>query len=94
MLAHADQEQADEIALVLGGGLSEVLQLGDGLGGGEVVRFGSGEGAVGITENRLIAIGVAAVLIAGFFAVFKYSDWGVAMRASAERWSLRLIGGS
>ena len=48
--------------------------------GGRNVRFGD----VGITENRLIAIGVAAVLISAFFAVFKFSDWGVAMRAAAE----------
>ena len=33
-----DEEQADELGVVLGGGLGEVLQLGDGLGGGEVVR--------------------------------------------------------
>jgi len=47
---------------------------------GNVVRLGE----VGITANRLLAIGVAAVLIAIFFAVFKFSDWGVAMRAAAE----------
>jgi branched-chain amino acid transport system permease protein len=58
---------------------SDILNVGHPWGG-KFVRFGD----VGITENRLIAIGVAAVLIAGFFAVFKYSDWGVAMRASAE----------
>ena len=48
--------------------------------GGTSVRLGD----VGISENRLIAIIVAAVLIAAFFAAFKYSSWGVAMRASAE----------
>lgn len=48
--------------------------------GGDVVRLGQ----VGISANRLLAIGVAAVLIAAFFAVFKFSDWGVAMRAAAE----------
>jgi branched-chain amino acid transport system permease protein len=48
--------------------------------GGDSVRIGG----VGISENRLIAMGVAAVLIVAFFAAFKYSSWGVAMRASAE----------
>ena len=48
--------------------------------GGQVVHLGS----VGITANRLIAIGAAAVLMGAFFAAFKYSSWGVAMRAAAE----------
>ncbi len=41
-------------------------------------------GDVGISQNRAIAILVAGVLIAAFFVAFKYSSWGVAMRASAE----------
>ncbi|MGY1726373.1 branched-chain amino acid ABC transporter permease [Geodermatophilus sp. SYSU D01062] len=48
--------------------------------GSDSVRIGS----VGISENRLIAMGVAGVLIVAFFVAFKYSSWGVAMRASAE----------
>jgi len=48
--------------------------------GGNVVHLGG----VGITANRAIAMAVAAVLIALFFAANKYSSWGVAMRASAE----------
>jgi branched-chain amino acid transport system permease protein len=48
--------------------------------GGRVLHLG----AVGITENRAVAILVAAVLIGLFFAAFKYSNWGVAMRAAAE----------
>ena len=48
--------------------------------GGSVVRLGG----VGITANRAIAMAVAAVLIGLFFIAFKYSNWGVAMRASAE----------
>jgi branched-chain amino acid transport system permease protein len=48
--------------------------------GGDSVRLGG----VGISENRLIAMGVAGVLIVAFFVAFKYSSWGVAMRASAE----------
>lgn len=39
---------------------------------------------VGMSQNRAIAMLVAGVLIAGFFLLFKYSSWGVAMRASAE----------
>jgi branched-chain amino acid transport system permease protein len=41
-------------------------------------------GDVGISQNRLVATITAAVLIALFFLAFKYSSWGVAMRASAE----------
>ncbi len=41
-------------------------------------------GGIGISTNRFIAMIVAAVLIALFFAAFKFSDWGIAMRASAE----------
>ena len=41
-------------------------------------------GGIGITQNRLIAMIVAGLLIAAFFVAFKYSSWGVAMRASAE----------
>jgi branched-chain amino acid transport system permease protein len=48
--------------------------------GGKSFRIG----AVGISQNRLIATIVAGILIAVFFAAFKYSSWGVAMRASAE----------
>ncbi|WP_336026352.1 branched-chain amino acid ABC transporter permease [Geodermatophilus sp. FMUSA9-8] len=48
--------------------------------GGDSVRIGG----VGISENRLIAMGVAGILIVAFFVAFKYSSWGVAMRASAE----------
>lgn len=48
--------------------------------GGESFRVGS----IGLSQNRLIAFLVAAVLIAIFFAAFKYSSWGIAMRASAE----------
>jgi branched-chain amino acid transport system permease protein len=48
--------------------------------GGKSIRIGE----VGISQNRLIATLVAAVLIIVFFLAFKYSSWGVAMRASAE----------
>jgi branched-chain amino acid transport system permease protein len=58
---------------------SDILNI-DHPWGGKVVHLG----AVGITANRAIAIGVAAVLIGLFFVAFKYSNWGVAMRAAAE----------
>ena len=48
--------------------------------GGESFRVGE----VGISQNRLVATITAGVLIALFFLAFKYSSWGVAMRASAE----------
>src|SRR4029079_3171075 len=35
-------------------------------------------------ESRVIAGGVAAVLVAAFAAVFKFTDWGIAMRSAAE----------
>ncbi|MDQ3465746.1 MAG: branched-chain amino acid ABC transporter permease [Actinomycetota bacterium] len=37
-----------------------------------------------IPETRLWALGVAVVLLSAFFLAFKYTKWGVAMRASAE----------
>lgn len=58
---------------------SDILNVPHPWAGGSV-RVGD----VGISENRLIAIAVAAVLIGLFFAAFKYSNWGIAMRASAE----------
>lgn len=58
---------------------SDILNVGQPWGGNDV-RFGG----VGLTANRAIAIAVAAVLIGLFFLAFKFSDWGVAMRANAE----------
>lgn len=37
-----------------------------------------------VAESRVIAGGVALLLVAGFWAAFKYTDWGVAMRSAAE----------
>jgi branched-chain amino acid transport system permease protein len=48
--------------------------------GGRTFSFGD----ISITQNRFYAIIAAAILIGAFFAAFKYSNWGVAMRASAE----------
>ncbi len=37
-----------------------------------------------VAASRVIAGGVALLLVAGFAAAFKYTDWGVAMRSAAE----------
>ena len=58
---------------------SDILNVGHPWGG-DFVRIGS----IGLTTNRLFAMITAAVLIGLFFAAFKFSSWGVAMRASAE----------
>ncbi|MCK9926738.1 branched-chain amino acid ABC transporter permease [Frankia sp. Mgl5] len=58
---------------------SRVLSLGQPWGAG-VVRVGG----VSISENRLIAIVVAFVLIGLLFAAFRFTSWGVALRAAAE----------
>lgn len=58
---------------------SDILNVGQPWGG-DVLRFGQ----VGITTNRALAMVVAAVLIIAFFLTFKFSSWGVAMRAAAE----------
>ena len=58
---------------------SDILNIGHPWGG-DFVRIGD----VGLTENRLYAMLTAAVLMALFFAAFKFSSWGVAMRAAAE----------
>jgi ABC-type uncharacterized transport system permease subunit len=39
---------------------------------------------VSIPLTRVVAIGAAFVLLTAFFLAFKYTTWGVAMRASAE----------
>ena len=58
---------------------SDILNVGHPWGG-EFVRFGD----VGITQNRLYAMLTAVVLMGLFFVAFKFSSWGVAMRAAAE----------
>lgn len=58
---------------------SNVLTIGDPWGN-KLVHFAG----LNLPQARLAAITVAAVLLAGFFAAFKYSSWGVAMRAGAE----------
>ncbi|WP_018637746.1 branched-chain amino acid ABC transporter permease [Parafrankia elaeagni] len=58
---------------------SSVMSLGQPWGA-DVVRLGD----VNISENRLTAIGVAFVLIGLLFAAFRFTSWGVALRAAAE----------
>jgi len=58
---------------------SDILNLGHPWGG-NVLKLGG----VGLTENRALAILVAGVLISAFFVTFKYSSWGISMRAAAE----------
>jgi branched-chain amino acid transport system permease protein len=58
---------------------SDILNVGQPWGG-DTLRLGG----VGITTNRALAVVVAVVLMAMFFAAFKFSGWGVAMRAAAE----------
>lgn len=58
---------------------SETLALGDPWGD-RLVNFG----AVTIPLTRIAALLCASVLIAAFLLAFKYTSWGVAMRAVAE----------
>ena len=57
----------------------DILPIGDPWGN-SVVNLGFAE----IAEARLVGIMVTAVLLVVFFIAFKYSSWGIAMRASAE----------
>ncbi|MGQ0837045.1 branched-chain amino acid ABC transporter permease [Actinokineospora sp.] len=41
-------------------------------------------GAITLFRTHLVALGVSTVLITAFFLAFRYSNWGVAMRAQAE----------
>jgi branched-chain amino acid transport system permease protein len=57
----------------------DILDLGDPWGN-RVVHLGS----VSIGEARLVGIGVTALLLAAFYVAFRFSSWGIAMRAGAE----------
>jgi branched-chain amino acid transport system permease protein len=57
----------------------EVLNIGDPWGA-HVVHFGE----FSIPEARVAAAICALVLLGAFLAAFKYSAWGIAMRAAAE----------
>ena len=58
---------------------TEVLALGDPWGD-RVLHFGP----VTVAETRVVALVVAAALIVAFLLAFKFTGWGVAMRATAE----------
>jgi branched-chain amino acid transport system permease protein len=57
----------------------EILPVGDPWGSNTVEILG-----VTVPETRVAALVVAVVALVAFFAWFKFSDWGVAMRATAE----------
>jgi branched-chain amino acid transport system permease protein len=59
---------------------TDLLTTGDPWGA-EVVTIGS----VHIPQTRIVAAVVAVVLVTAFLAVLRFTDWGVALRASAER---------
>jgi branched-chain amino acid transport system permease protein len=67
---------ATELARRIG---QEVLNIGDPWGS-DVVHFGK----FSVPEARVAAAVVALVLLSAFLAAFKFSPWGVAMRAAAE----------
>ncbi len=58
---------------------TDVLNIGAPWGS-DVVEFLG----IRIPASRVIAGGVAMVLVAGFWAAFKFTDWGIAMRSAAE----------
>ena len=41
-------------------------------------------GPITLFSTQLVALGVGLVLITAFFVAFRYSNWGIAMRAQAE----------
>ncbi|GAA2109869.1 branched-chain amino acid ABC transporter permease [Streptomyces synnematoformans] len=58
---------------------TDVLTLGDPWGDA-VLTFGS----VTVPQTRIAALAAAALLITAFLLAFRYTSWGVAMRAAAE----------
>ncbi|MEV1019368.1 branched-chain amino acid ABC transporter permease [Streptomyces sp. NPDC050264] len=58
---------------------TDVLSLGDPWGDAVLTV-----GGVSIAHTRIAAFVAAALLITGFLLVFRYTSWGVAMRAAAE----------
>jgi branched-chain amino acid transport system permease protein len=59
---------------------TDLLTTGDPWGAA-VVTIGS----VHIPQTRIVAAAVAVALVTAFLAVLRFTDWGVALRASAER---------
>jgi branched-chain amino acid transport system permease protein len=60
---------------------TDLLTIGDPWGTA-VVSLGSG---ISVPQTRISAAVVAVVLIGAFLAALKFTDWGIAMRAAAER---------
>jgi branched-chain amino acid transport system permease protein len=58
---------------------TDVLITGDPWGA-DVVRLGT----VHIPQTRIVAATVAVIIVVGFLAMLRLTDWGVALRASAE----------
>jgi branched-chain amino acid transport system permease protein len=48
---------------------------------------------IAVPQTRIAAAAVAIVLMVAFWAAFKYSDWGVAMRAAAADWETAALMG-
>ncbi|MEV0174631.1 branched-chain amino acid ABC transporter permease [Streptomyces sp. NPDC050803] len=57
----------------------DLLTLGDPWGDSV-----TGLGPITVADSRLAAIVVSAVVIGGVFALFRYTSWGLSLRASAE----------
>jgi len=57
---------------------SDVLSLGDPWGS-RIVEFSG----ITVAQTRVASLAVAGVLIAAFFLAFRFTRWGLAMRASA-----------
>jgi branched-chain amino acid transport system permease protein len=57
----------------------DLLSLGDPWGDSV-----SGLGPVTVADSRIAAIVVSTVIIAGVFALFRYTSWGLSLRSSAE----------
>lgn len=66
----------------------DIMPLGQPWGADAVDIFGSA-----VPVNRIVAVIVAVVVISAFLLVFRFSPWGVAMRAAAEdRETAELLG--
>ena len=57
----------------------DIVPVGDPWGSATVDVVG-----ITVPQTRVAALLVALILLGGFFAWSKFSDWGIAMRASAE----------
>jgi branched-chain amino acid transport system permease protein len=48
---------------------------------------------IAVPQTRLAAAAVAIVLMAAFWAAFRYTDWGVALRSAAADWEIAALMG-